>query len=84
MEAFKADYLSKCNEIGIDPHPSILNTLSKIGIENISHAKLDLSGHSLSIKEITSIAHALAKDVIFTRLIFSDAFIGDDGSSSIG
>lgn len=79
MEAFKADYLDKCREIAVDPIPAILNILSKIQSDNISHAKLDLSGHSISIKEITCIAHALAKDVVFTKLIFSDAFIGDDG-----
>jgi hypothetical protein len=79
MEAFKAEYLDKCREIVVEPHPAILNALSKIQNDNVSHAKLDLSGHALSIKEITSIAHALAKDVIFTKLIFSDAFMGDDG-----
>ena len=79
MEAFKSDYLDKCNDLRLDPNPAILSILSRLNAENISHAKLDLSGHSLSIKEITPIAHALAKDVIFTKLIFSDAFIGDDG-----
>ena len=80
MEAFKSDYLEKCNEVGIEPNHAILNILSKLAIDKVSHAKLDLSGHSLSIKEITPIAHALAKDVIFTKLYFSDAFIGDDGN----
>ena len=79
MEAFRTDYLSKCKEQSVEPQPALLNTLSKIQSQNLIHAKLDLSGHALSIKEISCIAYALAKDVIFTKLVFSDSFMGDDG-----
>ena len=56
-----------------------MNTISKIGADRPCSIKLDLSGQSISVKEMTAIAHALNKDVIFTKLIFADAFIGDDG-----
>ena len=90
METFKSTYLNKCAELSIEPMNSVLNILVKQRqkqeenekqgkqISSLSE-KLDLSGHSISIKSCSALASALAQDTFFTRLVLADAFLGDDG-----
>ncbi|KAJ3109086.1 Leucine-rich repeat-containing protein 45 [Phlyctochytrium planicorne] len=83
METFRHNFITKCAELGIDPPSVILDQIkpqvSEKGIPKHPE-KLDLSGHPLHIKTITALCFALQNDVIFTTLVFSDAFLGDDGA----
>ncbi|KAI8855026.1 hypothetical protein BC829DRAFT_107797 [Chytridium lagenaria] len=85
MEVFRSAFITKCSELSTEPSAIVLNQL-KYEISNAKkggnqvNEKLDLSGHPLHIKTITALCTALQTDVIFTNLIFSDAFLGDGGA----
>jgi hypothetical protein len=93
MSSFKSDYLNKCKELNIEPSTSVIETLKQIqnNSPNSTHNNaskssfytLDISGQALDVKAITPLAYAFSQDVIFTKLILSDSFIGDDGKKMI-
>ncbi|KAI9139997.1 hypothetical protein BKA69DRAFT_1039607 [Paraphysoderma sedebokerense] len=39
---------------------------------------IDLSGHNVTLKAASALASALSEDVVFTKIILQDAFMGDD------
>ncbi|TPX44697.1 hypothetical protein SeLEV6574_g04331 [Synchytrium endobioticum] len=67
-------YIARCRELDIDPVQSIITTL-----ETCEEQILDLSSQTLSSKICAALGNALAEDKTFTKLIFQDAYIGDEG-----
>ena len=84
MQVFKSEYLTKCKELHVEPNSTVLETLNKTQDSSSqnnksSFYKLDLSGQAMNLKACSALASALTNDVVFTKVILSDAFIGDDG-----
>jgi hypothetical protein len=84
MEIFKSNYLAKCKDLNIDTNATIMETIYKYNANESKSAfvSLDLSGQAINFKSCSALAFALTGDVVFSKLILSDAFIGDDGGLS--
>ena len=81
MESFKSQYLSQCRDAHIEPNATILSTIQRKKDASSSSAfhKLDLTGQALPLKQCAILGDCLSKDVVFTKLVLADAFVGDDG-----
>lgn len=80
MEDFKTKYLSRCSELSISPVTELLNIFNRIEDETDPLKEtLNMSGVSLPLKACTALASALSDNSFFTRIVLSDAFLGDDG-----
>ncbi|TPX34933.1 hypothetical protein SmJEL517_g02626 [Synchytrium microbalum] len=78
LENFKVKYIERCHAQEIDPVQSILAAL-----DTCTDHILDLTSQTLSTKVCASLAFALADDKEFTKLIFRDAYVGDEGCALI-
>ena len=82
MEDFKSKYLSRCAELSTSPLTELLNIFKRYeqddGTDPLKES-LNLSGTSIPLKSCAAISSALSDNSFFTRLVLSDAFLGDDG-----
>lgn len=82
MEAFKSKYLSRCAELSTSPITEVLNKFKRNeeddGTDPLKET-LNLSGISIPLKACSALSSALSDNYFFTRIVLSDAFLGDDG-----
>lgn len=83
INAFIEKFISKSEQLQIEPSHSIIQTLKDIHDKNpnatVTEQTLNLTGHSLSSKICACLGNALKDDMVFSRIIMADAFLGDDG-----
>jgi hypothetical protein len=89
MENFKSKYLTRCAELAISPTAELLNIFKRYEQDSDASSDdpyretLNLSGISIPLKACTALAAALSDNAFFTKIILSDAFLGDDGISDV-
>lgn len=81
MKAFKLKYIKKCKELHVEPIPSIVNLPESA--QSDENLVLDLGELTLGQKNTMAIGYALEEDDVFSEIILSESYMGDEGCIAI-